>query len=106
MVTIKQGESRIIWIRLDLNGSTLTPDRIADLEICAGNDFHKTYSSGGVFWDAATSRWYIFPTAEETMNMEADTHTVSVHLHCHDGQVLIYDIDHLTVKEHSCKGGS
>lgn len=77
-VTIKQGDSRIIWFNLKVNGATLTPDMIDDIEICVGDDLRMTASGGEVKYDVGTQRWFIWPTQEQTFALDEGNHKVEI----------------------------
>lgn len=78
MATVKmmQGDSYVVFIQLTMNGTTLTPDMVADVEICVGDVLRKTWSGGGVGYDTMTQQWYIRPTQEETLAMEVESYGV------------------------------
>lgn len=80
MATFKmmQGDSYVVPIDLEQSGVNLTPEMISDIEVCVGENLRKTYSDGGVGYDAANQRWYIRPTQEETLALAADGHEVIV----------------------------
>ncbi len=99
---IKQGESYPVYITLNQDGKTLLPEMIGDLKVCIGSDFSKTYSAGGVKFDAASSRWYIHPTQEETMKLPHGRHKVTCHVKYGDGTILIADIGFILVEKSCC----
>lgn len=70
---IMQGDSYPIYMELTQDGAPLTPDMVAELEVCVGDKLRKLYSAKEVFFDEASERWYIHPTQEETFGLEANT---------------------------------
>lgn len=105
MITIKQGESKRIFFALKQDGRTLTPELCQDLMICVGCEYSKTYLSGGVKFDSATKRWYIFPTSQETSAMSAGIKEVCSHTKYYDGTLIITELDKMQIKR-SCCGGT
>lgn len=77
-VTIMQGDSYPIFINLTQDGSVLTPDLLDDLEIYVGEDLRLSYADGTAKFDESSKRWYIWPTQEETFNLEEGSHKVEV----------------------------
>lgn len=75
-MTIMQGDSYPIYIELVQDGKRLTPEMVADVEVCVGNKLRKLYTEDEVFFEDSTNRWYIYPTQEETMELPVDEHTV------------------------------
>lgn len=75
-VNMMQGDSYAVYIDLEQSGVDLTPEMVSDIEVSVGENLRKTYSGGGVGYDAASQRWYIRPTQEETLALEADGHEV------------------------------
>lgn len=72
-MTIMQGDSYRIYINLTQNGKILTPEMIAEVEVYVGAGLRKLFSQGGVMFDKNTKRWYIHPSQEETLALQADT---------------------------------
>ena len=70
---IMQGDSYPIYMELTQDGAPLTPDMVAELEVCVGDKLRKLYSATEVFYDEASDRWYIHPTQEETFGLESNT---------------------------------
>ena len=77
-VVIKQGDSRAIFFDMKVNGATLTPDMIENLEIYIGQELRLTYQEGGVKFDSNSQRWYIWPTQEQTFKLEEGNHPVEI----------------------------
>lgn len=77
-ITIKQGDSRIIWFNLKVNGVPLTPDMVEDIEIYVGEDLRLTASSGEVKYDTGSQRWFIWPTQEQTFALDEGSHKVEI----------------------------
>lgn len=69
---IMQGDSYAIPINLTQGGYALTPDMIDEVEITVGEAMTKKYTAGGVGYSADLELWYIRPTQEETLAMEAE----------------------------------
>ena len=103
MITMRQGESYRIYLNLSQNDSVLTPDMIEDLKICIGDTFSKTWKQGGVAFDETQSRWLIFPTQRETLNMREGKSKISCHVKYPDSSVIITEIDILQVLKACCK---
>ena len=70
---IMQGDSYPIYMELTQDGAPLTPDMVAELEVCVGDKLRKLYSSQQVLFDESSDRWYIHPAQEETLGLEANT---------------------------------
>ena len=77
-MTIMQGDSYPIYIELTQDGDVLTPDQIAELEVCVGDQLRYLYSSGGVSFDKDSNEWMIYPTQQETLGLEIGSHVVMV----------------------------
>ena len=77
-VTIKQGDSRIIWFNLKVNGEILTPDMIEELEIYIGDNLRLTFGEGEIKFDSVSNRWYIWPTQEQTFALDVGSHKVEI----------------------------
>ena len=101
MITIKQGESYPIYITLKQDGMILTPDLIQDLKICIG-DFHKTYRSGGVRFDEQAQQWWIHPSQEDTLSMQAGSEKICAHVKYHSGAVYILELGRANVLPGCC----
>lgn len=79
-MTIMQGDSYPIFIELTHSKSPLTPDMVEEIEVYVGETLRKLYSTKGVMFDETTSRWYIHPSQQETLNLEAGSHAVTVRI--------------------------
>ena len=77
-VKIRQGDSYPILINVKQEGVPLTPSMVDEVEVSIGSALRKTYTSGGVGYDPSLSRWYIFPTQQETIDLEAGDYEVMV----------------------------
>lgn len=77
-ITIMQGDSYPIFIKLTQNGSALTSDLVDDLELYVGESLRMSYEDGTVKYDESSKRWYIWPTQEQTFALEEGTHKVEV----------------------------
>lgn len=75
---IKQGNSHPVYFRISQDGVVLSPDMVADVEICIGTDIQRTYSGGTVFYDTDSARWYTRLRQEDTLAMEPGIHEVDV----------------------------
>lgn len=102
MQKIRQGETYPIFINLVQNRTALTPDMIADMKVCIGKTFSKTYQTGGVGFFEKTKQWYIFPTQQETLSMPVGNHDLCVHVKYKSGYVLIDTIDRIRVLSSCC----
>ena len=79
-MTIMQGDSYPIYFDLKQDGKVLTPEMVAEMEVCVGEGCSKLYSKGGVLYDEESRRWYIHPSQADTMGMEVKTHEVIVRI--------------------------
>lgn len=101
-VKIMQGDSYAIPITLKQDGVILTPDAVADVEVCVGETMRKTWSSGGVGFDRNTQQWYIRPSQAETLALEADSYDVIVrvkYLSLPEADVVGKKVGTITVQE-------
>ena len=89
MVTIKQGDSVAIFFNLAVNGKTLTPDMVEDLEIYVGDVLGYYYKTGGVKFDTVNQRWYIWPSQEETFGLDEGSYKVEVRPKYRDNNVTV-----------------
>lgn len=83
-VDIRQGDSYAIFINLVQDGSFLTPDMIDDLEIMFGEHLRFSYLENTVKYDPESSRWYVWPTQEDTFGLEEGSHKVEVRVKYHN----------------------
>lgn len=75
---IMQGDSYPVYINLTQAGQPLTPEMIAELEICIGKHLRRLYSADEVFYDAEAHRWHIRLSQQETLGLPTGTHSVIV----------------------------
>jgi len=101
MIKLTQGESFPIMIKINQDGTTLTPDMIEDLRICIG-DYHRTYGSGEVKYDTTQLSWYVHPTQQETLAMKVGKYDICCHVKYLDGTVIIQDVGRLVVEKGCC----
>ena len=73
---IMQGDSYPIYIELVQDCERLTPEMVADMEVCVGDVLRKLYTKGEVLFEEETNRWYIYPTQNETMELPVGEHPV------------------------------
>ena len=73
---IMQGDSYPIYIDLVQECERLTPEMVAEMEVCVGAVLRKLHTKGEVFFEDKTKRWYIYPTQKETMELPVGDHTV------------------------------
>lgn len=66
-MTIMKGDSYPIYIELVQDNTTLTPEMVAELEVCVGESLRKLYTQNEVMFDKSSGHWYIWPTQEETL---------------------------------------
>lgn len=78
VITIKQGDSYPIFMKLTVNGSVLSSDLVDDLEIYVGEDLRLSYADGDAKFDESSNRWYIWPTQEQTFALEEGIHKVDI----------------------------
>lgn len=101
-VTIKQGDSRIIWFNLMVGGVPLTPNMVEDIEIYVGDNLRLTASGGEVTYDTGSQRWFIWPTQEQTFALDEGSHKVEIRRKYKDGaseNVIGYELpDKIKVK--------
>lgn len=77
-VTIMQGDSCAIFINLTQDGFVLIPSMVDELEVYVGEGLRFSYMEGSVLFDSASQRWYIWPTQEQTFELEAGSHKIEV----------------------------
>lgn len=97
---IMQGDSYPLYFKLTIDGDILTPHMISELEICIGNSMRKLYSKDEVKFDLDTNSWYIWPTQDETLEMEIGQHSVVVRIKYRNStknQVQGYQIGRINV---------
>lgn len=80
-----QGDSYSIPFVLTMNDTTgITPDMIAELELCIGNDdgasLRKTLSANSVWYDDVSRKWFFRPSQQETLDMEPGSYDVIVRM--------------------------
>ena len=66
-MTIMKGDSYPIYIELLQDDTILTPEMVAEIEVCVGESLRKLYSRNEVMFDQSSGRWYIRPSQEETL---------------------------------------
>lgn len=78
MATVKmmQGDSFPVPVELKMDGITLTPEHLEDLEITVGENIRKLFSSGEIGYDASLHYWYFIPSQQETFAMDPDGYSV------------------------------
>lgn len=97
---LAQGDQRKIPFDLTLNGVTLTPDALTELEICAADQaFRKLMSAGEVGFDESIGRWVFLLTQEETLALEPNTYTVQARPEFPDGTVIKINIGSIRVED-------
>lgn len=69
-MTITQGDSYPIYIQLLSDGLVIKPYMVKEVEICVGSAWRKLFSSGEVQFDTSTQQWYIYPTQQETLDLQ------------------------------------
>jgi len=75
-VRMMQGDSYALLINLAQNNIPLTPEMVADVEICVGESLRKTLSGGEVFYNDILKQWYFKPTQEDTLSLEPNGYDV------------------------------
>lgn len=73
-----QGDSYPVPIDVEQAGVDLTPDMIADLEVCVGTKLRYLASTGGVGHDGSLSMWYIRPSQADTLSLEPGSYDVVI----------------------------
>lgn len=85
-----QGDQYRLPINICLSdGSTVTPESIAELEIYIGN-LRKTFSDGSVTFNGETSEFYVYLTQEETFALRGTTN-VQIRIKFINGDVIGVD---------------
>lgn len=79
-MTIMKGDSYPIYLELTLDDEVLTPDMIAELEVCVGDALRKCYTEKEVMFDYSSSRWYIWPTQQETLELPQGPYHVVIRI--------------------------
>lgn len=77
-ITIMQGDSFPIFLKLTQNDVPLSEDMLDELEVYAGENLRFSYAEGSVKYDKNSKRWYIWPTQEQTFGMEEGSHKVEI----------------------------
>lgn len=77
-ITIKQGDSCGIFLNLKQNDQPLLPSMVDDLEVYIGETLRLTAVEGTVKFDTSSSRWFIWPTQEQTFALEEGAHKVEI----------------------------
>lgn len=75
-IRMMQGDSYIIFVSLSQDETAITPDMVADVEICIGDKIRKTYSGGTVGYDGESKEWYLKPEQKETLAVAPGTYDV------------------------------
>lgn len=97
---LAQGDQRKIPFDLTMNGATLTPEALTELEICAADQvFRKLMSAGEVGFDENLGRWVFLLTQKETLALEPDTYTVQARPEFPDGTVIKINIGSIRVED-------
>ena len=73
-------------LKLKETGEPLTPEMVADVEICVGETLRKTHAAGEVQYDAAEREWYFIPSQEETFALDPDSYEVQARIKLPNGQ--------------------
>lgn len=73
---IYQGDSYPIPFGLEQADYVLTPEMVADIRLTVGEELSYTMSSGGVFFDAESQKWYFRPSQAETLALDVDSYQV------------------------------
>ena len=79
-MTIMQGDSYPIYIALTQDGDVLTPDLIAELEVCVGDQLRYLYTDGNVYFDRDENQWFIHPTQQETLSLDVGSYLIAVRI--------------------------
>lgn len=77
---IMKGDSYPIYIELLQDNMPVSPEMVAEMEVCVGESLRKLYSQNEVLFDAGSSRWYIWPTQEETLAFSDGPNNVIVRI--------------------------
>ena len=83
-VEIMQGDSYAIFMDLTQDGNILTPSMIDELEVQIGENLRLSYQEDTVKFDEQSSRWYIWPTQEQTFALEEGSHKVEIRVRYHN----------------------
>ena len=85
-IKMMRGDSYIVFVKLTQQGNPLTPDMVADVEICIGDQIRKTYSGGDVGYDSSRDLWYFRPSQEETLALEEGSYETIARVKYSSGQ--------------------
>lgn len=87
-VRMMQGDSYAVFVNLKLTetGEPLTPEMVADVEICVGETLRKTHTAGEVQYDPAEREWYFIPSQEETFALDPESYEVQARIKLPNGQ--------------------
>lgn len=87
-VRMMQGDSYAVFVDLKLKetGEPLTPDMVADVEICVGETLRKTHAAGEVLYDSEEGEWYFIPSQEETFALDPESYEVQARIKLPNGQ--------------------
>lgn len=97
---IAQGDQRKIPFELKLNGATLTPYELSELEVCATDQaFRKLMSTGDVVFDDVTGQWIFRLTQDETFALEPGTYFVQARPEFLDGTIIMTSIGSIEVAD-------
>lgn len=85
-IKMMQGDSRSVFANLEIDGKTLTPDMVSEVEITVGESMRKLHSSGEVKYDPSKQQWYFIPTQEETLAMVPNGYEVQARIKLPNGE--------------------
>jgi hypothetical protein len=88
MATVKmmQGDSRSLSLQLKVDGKTLIPSMVSEIEVTVGEYIRKLHSNGEVLYDSSDQQWHFVLTQEETLAIEPNGYEVQARIKLQNGQ--------------------
>lgn len=68
---IMRGDSYPVPVEITMDGQTVTPDMVEEIEICVGSGIRKTLTAGEVAYQDGL--WYIHLSQEETFSLAEES---------------------------------
>lgn len=78
MVTLIQGDSYQIPVRIEQDGMLLSPEMVDDLELIIPDVLSRRMTTGGLSYHEDDGMWYFRPTQQETLNASTGTYDVGI----------------------------
>ena len=99
VLTMTQGEQRIIPFNLKQDGHVLTPDMISDLKVCVGSVRKKHSESSVTFQE---NKWSFLLSQKDTLSMQPGNYDLVIHIKYPNGDILIRKIAWMIIKKACC----